>query len=105
MDGLGEFPAGEKGVNLFRGMRQDADALHLIQFLAGGLPAVFGREEPGIVIGDGGVGGNGQQVAPAVGFAAGLFPQLPFGGTQGGFLRVFPVLLLNGAGREFGADE
>ena len=82
-------------------MLPDPEKLHFIQLLFPVGAAVFGDEKPGQVIRNGGVGGNAQQGTPAVGDVAGLLPQLPAGGLQGGGLRGNPVLPLDGAGREF----
>ena len=104
MDGLREAAACKHGVNFFCGMLQHIDPLHLVQFLDGGFPAVFSGKKPGVVIADGGVGRDRQQRAPVIGFIAGFFPELSFGGAQGGFRGILSILLFNGTGGELSGD-
>ena len=50
VDGLLELSAGKHFVNLFCGVRFHAEQFHRIQFLPGGLAAVFGGKEVRVVV-------------------------------------------------------
>ena len=68
----------------------DSQKLHVVQGLSGDPPAVFRCKQESVIVRQGGIRRNSEQVVPFIGFITGLFTELALSRLQSILLRYAP---------------